>query len=261
MKNVTYNNINSIFSFENICLELNKFLIKENLLYKSKIWITITVYNKQNKSFILLNNLPFYIKDYTDIIIVLKKVFETKSFFNRKDKINKIVFSYYLENKFTWKEYSVNILILILYSVFLLLSTFIIFYATNLLLNLFICTENINNNLEIINQSTMSLDIAKENSNNNYNNKCIFSIFSRFFVKSCSSPYIYYPSNFLETNFKMTHLDNNISSVDYIISKQFIILDKTIQEFTKYFNDKELLIYDLNAWATEFSYYKQYCLP
>jgi hypothetical protein len=205
--------------------------------------------------------LPFNIRDYTDVIIVLKQVFGTKSLSNRKDKINNIVFKYYLENKFDWKEYSLNVLIFILYSIFLVLSTFIIFYATSILFNILLCTETINNNnLEVIGQSTMSSDIMKENTSVKYNNKCAFSIFSDFFDKSCSS-YKYYPKYFIGTNLNITYGDNNLSSLNYIISKQFYVLDKTVQEFTKYFNNNESLKYDLNAIATEYSYYKEYCIP
>jgi hypothetical protein len=125
-------------------------------------------------------------------------------------------------------------------------------------------TENINNNLEIINQSTLSSDIVKENSYIKRTNKCVFSIFSDFFDKPYSS-YKYYPNqydlnNFFGININTTHVDNKVSTLDYIKSKQFYVLDKTVQQFTKYFNNNELLKYDLNAIAAEFSYYKQYCL-
>jgi len=203
--------------------------------------------------------LPFNVLDYTDIVIVLKQVFGTKSLSNRKDKINNIVFKYYLEKKFDWKEYSINILIFILYSIFLVLSTFIIFYITSVLFNVLLCTETIsNNNLDVICQSTKPSDIIKENISVKYNNKCVFSIFIDFFDKSGSS-YKYYPKNFIG-NVNITYGDDNVSSLNYIISKQFYVLNKTVQEFTMYFNSNELLKYDLNSIATEYSYYKEYCL-
>lgn len=261
MKNITYNNINSNFCFENVCLELNKFWIKQNLLNKNKIWLTITIYNKQNKSFTLINNLPFNIGDYPDIIIVLKQIFDTKSFSNRKDKINNIVFKYYLEGKFNWKEYAINLLLFILYSIFLVYATFIIFYVTSEIFNILLCTETINNNnLEVISQSTMPPYI-KENTCDKYNNN---SILSNFFDKSSFS-YIYYPNqynpnNFFEINTNITYEDNNITTLNSILSKQFYVLDKTVQEFREYFNKNELLKHDLKSIATEYSNYKAYCL-
>lgn len=267
MKNLTYNNINSNFSLENVCLQLSKFWLKENLIKNSKIWLTITVFNKQNKSFILINNLPFNTSDYTDFVVVLKQVFETKIFSNRKDKMDRIIFKYYLESKFNWKEYYLNILLFILYWIFLVFTTFILFYATSVIFNILLCVETINNNnLEVISQSTISSDIIKGNTKNI--NKCVFSVFSDFFDRSNIS-YVYYPSYFTGNNNSINIIicDSNsvssldsISSLDYIISKQFYILNKTVESYTNYFNKNEALKCDLNAIATEYSYYKQYCI-
>jgi len=232
MKNITYNNINSKFSFENVCLELNNFWIKEKLFNNKKIWLTITVSNKQNKSFTLINNLPFNILDYTDVIIVLKQVFDNKMFSNRKDKINNIVFKYYLENKFDWKEYSINVLIFILYSIFLVLSTFIIFYATSVLFNVLLCSEIINNNLDVINENTISSNVIKENTFVKCTNKCLFSVFSDFFDKS--NFYRHYPGCFIEYDYPYKY--DNIYLPDHAV---------------QYMNNAEALKCDLIAIATE----------
>jgi len=105
----------------------------------------------------------------------------------------------------------------------------------------------------------LSLD-AKEKSSTKYTNKCVFSVFSDLFDKSYSS-YKYYPSCFIETNVKIINEENNISSLDYIYSKQFSILDKLVKSYMKYYDCNEQLIYDLNAMRIEYSYYKNNCLP
>ena len=105
MKNLTYNNINSSFTFNTILTLLTKFWIDEviNIKLYTKIWLTIIVYNSNDKSFTLINNLPFNINSYTDVLIVLKQVFNT-SFFNDRDILNTIVFKYNFECKNNYKR-------------------------------------------------------------------------------------------------------------------------------------------------------------
>ncbi len=109
MKQTIYN-INCKFAFDNVCTELTKFLLNEIIGSNySKIWLTVIVYNKKNKSYTLINNLPFNTLDYSDIIIVLKQVFEAKNLSNRKDLLNKIIF------KFNFENYNINYYKLIWY--------------------------------------------------------------------------------------------------------------------------------------------------
>ena len=150
-------------------------------------------------------------------------------------------------------------------------TTFILFYVTSEIFNILLCTETIYiNNLNIISQNTMPSDIIKEKIFVEYNNKCVFSLFSDFFGKSNSS-YVYYPSHFTDNNIIISNKNiitvnyiecesNNISTLDCIFSKQFSILNKTIESYTNYFNKNESLRCDLNAIATEYCYYQQYCI-
>jgi hypothetical protein len=126
------------------------------------------------------------------------------------------------------------------------------------LFNIFDLLNN-GNTLEVINQDILSLDV-KQKTSSKYTNKCVFNIFSDLFDNSYSYSK-YYPSCFIETNVKIINKENNISSLDYIYSKQFYILDKSVKSFMKYYDCNEELKYDLNAIRIEYSYYKKYCLP
>ena len=114
MQNLTYNNLYLQFTFNTIWSLLTKFWIKEVINKKSnvKIWLTITVYNSRNKSFTLINNLPFNTNSYTDVLIVLKQVFNT-SIFNDQDILNTIIFKYHFEDINNYKKdlYFTNMLI------------------------------------------------------------------------------------------------------------------------------------------------------
>jgi hypothetical protein len=107
MKNLTYNNINCKFTFKNVSLHLTKFWINEimrfnslhNLFKPRKIWLTVIVANNNNRTFILIKNLPFNVSDYTDVIIVLKQVFENSILRDRIDILQSITFKFYIENK------------------------------------------------------------------------------------------------------------------------------------------------------------------
>lgn len=106
MRNLAYNNINSRFTYNIIWTLLSKFWINEVIKqkYYSKLWLTLIVYNSNNKSFTLINNLPFNIDSYTDILIVLKQVFKT-SFFNDRDIISTVVFKYHFVSKNNYKRH------------------------------------------------------------------------------------------------------------------------------------------------------------
>lgn len=235
MKNLTYNNINSIFSFENVCLELNKFWANEKIFNNAKIWLTITVFNKQNKSFILINNLPFNTRDYTDINIVLKQVFETKSFSNRKDKINNIVFKYYLEDT---KNSNKNLIIPlphlfkyiipIFIATYLILIVYVVFIQVDQLYNFEEINEeilNISNNIIKSSEIEKSVDI--------HTKQCVFKPFITLFNNSATCNY--YPSYIAKHNFAY----NN----------ENICLPADILE---YMAETELLKRDLIAIITEY---------
>jgi len=260
MKTKIYNNINSSFNFENVCLILSRFWMNEiSIRNNSKIWLSITVYNKRNKEFTIIKNLPFNTDSYTDIVIVLKQVFNNSILPNKKAILASMIFSFYLENKYDWKEYSIDIIIFTLYAMFLACGTFILFYTVSELFNI---VETMNNNTLVISSGTLLSDSLERNTYKD-SNKCIFNILNDLFDKSSSSRY--YPSYFIDSNininlFQIAKGNDNISLLDYITSKQFYVLDSTVQSFSEYFYNNDLLKYDLNKIAKEYSYYKQYCL-
>jgi hypothetical protein len=93
--------------------------------------LTIIVNNSNNKSFTLIHNLPFNVSGYTDILIVLKQVFEINIFYSR-DMLDSIVFKYHFENENNYKRdlYITNLFMRIssiIITLILLLCTFIIF--------------------------------------------------------------------------------------------------------------------------------------
>jgi hypothetical protein len=255
MKTIVYNNINCNYTFDNICLTLTKFWTYEVLpIKKKKIWLSLIAY-KNKKPFKLIDNLPFNTCDYTDVVIVLKQILTLK--LNKRSKLDKVVFCFHFENKYGWKEYSISVIIFILYYMFLFSSTFILFYTTYKLFNIFDVLNN-GSTLEVINQDILPLDVEQKTIK--YTNKCVFNIFNDIFNRFYSS-YTYYPSCFIETNVRIINEENNFSSLDYIYSKQFYILDKSVKSFMNYYDCNERLKYDLNAIRIEYSYYKKYCLP
>ncbi len=240
MKNLTYNNINSNFSFENVCLEFNKFWANENTLKNTpKIWLTITVVNKQNKSYILINNLPFNTKDYTDINIVLKQVFETKPFCSRKDKINTIVFQYYLDDiKYSNKSFFLSIKDMFKYIIpILIISYFIlIIYVVFLQVDQLYSFEEINEEiLNISNHIIKSSEIGRPEDINT--KQCVFNHFITLFNKNAT--YNYYPSYFAKHNFAYNNENIYLPWV-----------------MTEYIAETELLKRDLIAIITEYLSYR-----
>ena len=149
MRIITYNNINSSFTFENVCLILTKFWTNEVLVSnKLKIWLSITVY-KKNKSIILIDNLPFNTCDYTDLVVVLQQNFVANIKKNKKSMLDKIVFSFHFENKHDRITYSIYLIMFMLYIIFLICSTFLIFYGASEIFNIIEIISN-NNILHIL---------------------------------------------------------------------------------------------------------------
>ena len=165
--------------------ELTKFWLNEIIeLNSSKIWLTVIVYNKKNKSYTLINNLPFNILDYSDITIVLKQVFETKNLSNRKDLLNKIVFKFNYVNNFKLTWY-------IMYLIYII-TILLMFIA------LIICLEASQFNYDLTSDEIFSTLNDKFESTvvsetlNSVTKQCIFDPF----IKLLNSTY-YFPSHFL----------------------------------------------------------------
>jgi len=100
MNKITYNKLYIAFTFQSVSYLLLKFWIDEVFSnnYYSKIWLSITVCNNDNKYFTLVKNLPFNILDYYDILIVINQVFNTNPFINRIDLIKSITFNFHFDN-------------------------------------------------------------------------------------------------------------------------------------------------------------------
>lgn len=234
MKNLTYNNINSSFTFNTILTLLTKFWIDEviNIKLYSKIWLTIIVYNSNDKSFTLINNLPFNINSYTDVLIVLKQVFNT-SFFNDRDILNTIVFKYNFECKNNYKRdiYNTNMFIyisIIIIAIILLFCTFILYTEISSIYN----TAYINE--EILNYANEKIK------NNNIPKPCIFSPFIGLFNANNE------PSKFLALN------DNYFWVENFSTYNQGVQMDldetislKVLFELNNRLERSEILVNDL----------------
>lgn len=98
MQNLIYNNLNCVFTYNNIWSLFTKFLINEVISKRgySKIWLTIIVSNSNGKSFTLIHNLPFNLSGYTDVLIVLKQIFDANHISN-KDILDNIVFKFHFD--------------------------------------------------------------------------------------------------------------------------------------------------------------------
>lgn len=243
MKETIYN-INCKFAFNNVCAELTKFWLNEITgLNYSKIWLTIIVYNKNNKSYTLINNLLFNTLDYTDITIVLKQVFNTKILSNRKDLLNKIIFKFNLEKKSNLNDYLYWYILMYLFYIITILLIFII---------LIICLEASQFSYYLTNDEIFSTlndkfeyTVNSETLNSVCNKQCIFNPFVKLFNSTS-----YFPSYFLSAELNINIQDFNLS--EYIYSKQFVILDGNSKLFLEYVNNTESLKYDLNAILTEY---------
>jgi uncharacterized membrane protein len=221
MKHIRYHNINLDLSFKTICTYLLSFWMTENKNLKNKkVWLTITVYNKQNESFVLSNNLPFTC--YTDVVIVLKQIALPRYI------ISNIVFQYYAEdkskNKYNWNRiilYGLVYIILVLIIIILLFIVFVIYLEISQNLNHDIITQ------EIIHKSN---DILKEQTVNASCNRFRAESFTKMFY-SPSTISCYFPSYFLPSNLRVSNSDFNL--LEYILSNQYIILDYRITSFNE----------------------------
>lgn len=99
MQITTYNNINTNFTYEKIYSHFNKFWVNEVISRKeyTRIWLTIIVSTRNNKTYKLINGLPFNTNNNKGILIVLKRNLNQKYFFNRKDILDNIIFKYSLD--------------------------------------------------------------------------------------------------------------------------------------------------------------------
>jgi len=241
MKQTIYN-INCKFSFNNVSSELTKFWLNEIIeLNPSKIWLTIVVYNKKNKSYTLINNLPFNTLDYTDIIIVLKQVFEGS---NRKDSLNKIMFKFNKDYKYNLKNCNLTwyILMYLIYIItIILLFIILIFYleASQFSYDL------VNYEIYSISNNNLESTVCSETFNNVCTKQCIFDPFIKIFNSTS-----YSPSYFLPVEFKVNVKDYSL--LEHIYTKQFAILDKNSKLFYEYVNNTESLKCDINAIVTEY---------
>lgn len=245
MQKITYNNISSIFTFNTVWSLLTKFWINEVISKKeySKIWLTIIVNNSNNKSFTLINNLPFSTKGYTDVLIVLRQVFDTNLFY--KDLLNNIVFKYHFEYKDDYKKdlYITNmykhiiltliILILILFTLIMCLDIYQIY------------------NIECIDKEV--LNYASDNIKHSHSKEftCEAEIYTKRFIFSpfielFNGSYTNFPSKFVDINSsdlnELKSLLNNQNIPRYNATNIFI---KTILNYDNRIKDYESLVYDL----------------
>lgn len=221
----TYRNINVNFTFKNVCLELILFWINEVVKSNySKIWLTIIIINKNNRSSLLIKNLPFDTSVYTDIIIVLKQTLETKKSVN-KDILKTIVFKYHFEKPkhvYNWNVFSkiiVNIILFLITLFTIIACLFFIFSDTNELFNI-----ALNENQLISNNKVQ--EIPLEILSRKY---CIFDPFIKLFNTSNTVSYI--PNYFIPSKLEVKNLDFNL--LEYIIHNQYIILDYYTMDSTK----------------------------
>lgn len=244
MQQIIYN-INYKFTFNNVCRELTKFWLNEIIVSNSpKIWLSIIVYNKNNKSYVLINNLPFNTLDYTDIIIVLKQVFEAKILSNRKDFLNKIIFKFYFENKSNLKNY--NFIWYILIYLIYIITILLIFITLIICLDASQITYNLaNDQIFSISDNNFKSTVTSDTLDTLSTKQCIFNPF----IKVFSSTY-YFPSYFLPTELRVDIKYLNL--LEDIYYKQLSILDNNYKLFIEYTKNTELLKYDLNAIITEY---------
>lgn len=239
MQNLIYNNLNCQFTFNNIWSLLTKFWIKEILINKtySKFWLTIIVNNSNKKSYTLINNLPFSTNGYTDILIVLRQVFETCLFYDR-DVLNNIVFKYHFENKDDYKRelYITNIFIYIILTLILLmliLCTFVMFFDIYQIYNIeYIDKDVLNSVTENIKQSKVFNDINK---------RFIFSPFIKLF----NGNYTNFPSKFVDINSNDLNELKSLLNSQNVLPNQGTSLMKTMSTLNNRIQEYESLVYDL----------------
>lgn len=245
MQNITYNNLSSRFTINTIWSLLTKFWISEVISQKeySKIWLTIIVNNSQNKSFTLINNLPFSTNGYTDVLIVLRQVFKTSLFYDR-DVLNNIVFIYHLECKDYYKNdlYIRNMfiyIILTLIILILILCTWIMFLDIYQIYNI----ENIDK--EVFNYATEKIkhSHSKEFTCEAEINTKRF-LFSPF-IELLNGNTTNFPSKFVDINSNDLNELKSLLNNQNVMPNQGTSLMKTMSTLNNRIQEYESLVYDL----------------
>jgi hypothetical protein len=220
----TYNNIDCKFTFENICSLTTKFWLKNVINRRHKIWLTIVVVNSNERNIKLIDRLPFNTSDFSDVIVVLRQIFESKILLDRKDTLNRIIFNCYFDNEkrilkskgFIFYSFITITLLSLLLFIFILLFLNdileLIYYDS--LYNM----ETIN---ETINVSECADNISKKNSIFNP----IISLFNAPYFKSCFHP-----------NEIRVECDS-FNLLEYIIYNQYNILDNHVYITREYINE------------------------
>jgi len=231
MTTIIYNNIDTNFTFENICSQLTKFWINEVVKSNySKIWLTIIINKKNNRRSILIKNLPFSTYDYTDVVIVLKQILDSNKSIN-KDILKTITFKFNFDKHvYNWNVIRRVIIkiILLLTTLFIITCIYIIFFEVNHLLNINIINENIFSSNNVKAQEILQEIIPPKGG--------IFDSFINLFKRSSQCSYI--PSYFIPTKSAVKTYDFNL--LEYIIKNQYIILDQytmnSLKEITELTN-------------------------
>lgn len=192
-----------------------------------KIWLTLTVVNKDNNRLTLINNLPFNTLEYSDIVIVLKQIFDAELVFNKKDILKTIVFQYHLEKR------SSNILIINIYkyltymlgvSILLLFMLYTYSAVYDLLTTISIKGEVLSFYNDTTKLSEISIDNKELIANNKY---CLFEPFINLFSNTN-----HVPCYFVPTKLEVSHKDFNL--LEYIIYNQQAILDVHTANYMEY---------------------------
>jgi hypothetical protein len=217
----TYNNIDCKFTFENICSLTTKFWLKNVVNKHYKIWLTIIVVNSDERHIKLIDRLPFNTSDFTDVIVVLRQIFESKILLNRKDNLNRIIFKCHFDNE---KKIKINKSRFILY-------TFITITLLSILFLIFILLF-FNYILELIYYDSLyNIETTNvyECTDNVSKNNCIFnpiiSMFNAPYYKSCFHP-----------NEIRVECDN-WNLLEYIIYNQFNILNNQVYVTREYIEE------------------------
>jgi hypothetical protein len=199
-------------------------------LNKSKIWLTIIVFNQNNRSFTLIKNLPFNISDMPDVCVVLKQVFNTNILSNRQDILDRIVFEYRFEKRKSTSSMPKNFLISrIILSVILVLVTLIVLWVISQIFWPEIIPEEILKEATSITEGCLK-DPELYKVNPAIKRTSVFQPFIDVFNCKC-----YYPSYFAPSNLKVDDLDFNL--LEYIIYQQYVILDYTTTDLNNYIED------------------------
>lgn len=218
----TYTNINSNFTFNNILSYLEQFWTTEvKVLNYNKIWLTITV-TCNKKSYILINNLPFNTDNYSDIVIVLKQVFDA-NLYDGKTSIDSITFKLFIEKP---KSKLINKLILVglIYMALVLIILLICFIVLIIYLDVHTYLDSEILPKEILDKSlNLCSSIVQDKPISIPSNRSfILETFLQHFNKSSRS-YPYFPSYFLPSKLNPVVRDFNL--LEYILYRQYDILN------------------------------------